>query len=182
MARYVAVEKTKSNQYTFRNLEQVVRRWDHFLSSSLRVNLLYIIVLEANLALVGDSVRAKVIEDHAGRRLAENACETPCAIERGMRILGGKWTGSILWHLKDEPVRFNDLARMIGGASKKMITERLRQLEAQGLITRKVLATAPVSVEYRITPLGETALGCLDALREWSDGLPESIWTATPSS
>ena len=46
-----------------------------------------------------------------------------------MRVLGGKWTGSILWHLRDEPVRFNDLARMIGGASKKMITERLRQLD-----------------------------------------------------
>jgi len=43
-----------------------------------------------------------------------------------MRILGGKWTGSILWKLKDGPVPFNDLARMIGGASKKMIADRLR--------------------------------------------------------
>jgi len=45
-----------------------------------------------------------------------------------MRIIGRKWTGTILWHLKDGPVRFNDLAWMIAGASKKMITERLRQL------------------------------------------------------
>jgi DNA-binding HxlR family transcriptional regulator len=91
-----------------------------------------------------------------------------------MRIIGGKWTGSILWHLQGEPVRFNDLARMVGGASKKMITERLRQLEQQGLVRRKVVDTSPVSVEYSITPLGETALGFLDELRKWSDGLPVS--------
>ena len=64
-------------------------------------------------------MRARVVEDEMGRRTAEEVCTTPCAIERGMRIIGGKWTGSILWHLKDGPVRFNDLARMIGGASKK---------------------------------------------------------------
>ena len=120
-------------------------------------------------------MKARVIEDSQGRRQAEDACSTPCAIERGMRIIGGKWTGSILWHLKDEPVRFNDLARMIGGASKKMITERLRQLETQGLITRRVMDTAPVSVQYQITDLGETALGFLDELRRWSEALPEAV-------
>ena len=89
-----------------------------------------------------------------------------------MRIMGGKWTGSILWHLKDGPVRFNDLARMIGGASKKMITERLRQLEERGLVSREVLDTSPVSVHYEITELGRTALGFLDELRNWSENLP----------
>ena len=118
-------------------------------------------------------MRAQVKEDGRGRRVVEDACLEPCAIERGMRIIGGKWTGSILWHLKDGPVRFNDLSRMIGRASKKMITERLRQLEAQGLVSRHVMETAPVSVEYRLTSFGETALGFLDALREWSDALPE---------
>jgi len=53
---------------------------------------------------------------------------------------------------------------MIAGASKKMISERLRQLEAQGLVERRVMDTAPVSVEYEITPLGRTALEFLDAL------------------
>ena len=118
-------------------------------------------------------MKARVIEDGQGRRIAKDACTSPCAIERGMRIIGGKWTGSILWHLKDEPVRFNDLARMIGGASKKMIAERLRQLEANGLIVREVLQTSPVSVQYSITPLGATALGFLDKLRKWSESLPQ---------
>ena len=102
-------------------------------------------------------------------------CLEPCPIERGMRIIGGKWTGSILWHLKDGPVRFNELSRLIGGASKKMITERLRQLEAQGLITRRVLSTSPVSVEYEITSFGSSAVGFLDALRNWSESLPENL-------
>jgi len=120
-------------------------------------------------------VKARVEEDARGRRHVHDACVEPCAIERGMRIIGGKWTGSILWHLKDGPVRFNDLARMVGGASKKMITERLRQLEVQGLVTREVMDTAPVSVQYQITDLGCTALGFLDELRKWSESLPQSI-------
>ncbi len=119
--------------------------------------------------------KAQVQSDEKGQKTVQNACAEPCAIERGMRILGGKWTGSILWHLKDGPVRFNDLARMIGGASKKMIAERLRQLEEQGLVERRVLDSSPVAVEYAITPLGETALDFLDALRRWSEGLPHSL-------
>ncbi|MFY0610592.1 MAG: helix-turn-helix transcriptional regulator [Hyphomicrobiaceae bacterium] len=120
-------------------------------------------------------MKARVERDDQGRKSVVEACEEPCPIERGMRILGGKWTGSILWHLKDEPVRFNDLARMIGGASKKMITERLRQLEARGLIERRVIDGSPISVEYVITPFGATALDCLDQLRIWSEGLPEEL-------
>ena len=120
-------------------------------------------------------MEAHVIEDGKRRRVVQNACKTPCAIERGMRLIGGKWTGSILWHVKDGPVRFNDLARLIGGASKKMITERLRQLEANGLVKREVIDSAPVSVQYSITPFGESALGFLDELRRWSEGLPSEF-------
>ena len=116
---------------------------------------------------------AYIQEDATGRRQAMNPCDAPCPIERGMRIIGGKWTGSILWHLKDEPVRFNDLARLVRGASKKMIVERLRQLETQGLVTRTVKETAPVSVHYAITPVGQSALKFLDELRQWSESLPD---------
>ncbi len=115
---------------------------------------------------------ALIREDQNGRKTVDNSCASPCAIERGMRIVGGKWTGSILWHLKDGPVRFNDLSRMIGGASKKMIAERLRQLEAQGLVRRQVVETKPLAVMYDITEFGCTALGFLDELRQWSEGLP----------
>jgi len=113
------------------------------------------------------------LETVGKRRVVLEACTEPCPIERGMRILGGKWTGSLLWHLKDGPVRFNDLSRMLGGASKKMVAERLKQLEERGLVTRTVLQTAPVSVEYEITEFGATALKFLDELRVWSENLPQ---------
>ena len=115
------------------------------------------------------------IEDDGRRRVVHDPCATPCAIERGMRIVGGKWTGSILWHLKDGPVRFNDLSRLVGGASRKMIADRLRQLEGRGLVRREVHATAPVSVTYEITEFGRTALGVLDELRRWSESLPDDL-------
>ena len=114
-------------------------------------------------------MKARVEEDQHGRRTVAEPCSQPCAIEQGMRVLGGKWTGSILWHLRGEPVRFNDLARMINGASKKMISERLRHLEAHGLIQRDVMSTAPVTVQYSITGYGRTALAVLDTLKEWSE-------------
>ncbi|MEM7569077.1 MAG: helix-turn-helix domain-containing protein, partial [Pseudomonadota bacterium] len=95
-------------------------------------------------------------------------CLEPCDIEKGMRVLGGKWTASILWHLKDAPVRFNDMARMIGGASKKMISERLRHLEEHGLITREVSSKAPLAVQYAITDHGLKAIKVLTVLRDWS--------------
>lgn len=118
---------------------------------------------------------ARIRQGPGGRKIVANACVEPCAIERGMRIIGGKWTGSILWHLKDGPVRFNDLSRMIGGASKKMITERLRQLEAQGLIRREVVDTKPISVRYEITDFGRTAIGFLNQLRRWTESLPTDL-------
>lgn len=120
-------------------------------------------------------MKAQLKTDSRGRRIVKDACAEPCPIERGMRFIGGKWTGSILWHLKDGPVRFNDLARMIGGASKKMITDRLRQLADQGLVTRTVLDTSPVTVQYEITEFGRSALHILEGLRVWSEALPDHL-------
>lgn len=86
-----------------------------------------------------------------------------------MRVLGGKWTGSVLWQLKDGPVRFNELARQLGGASKKMVDQRLKELEAQGLIRRLVLSTRPIAVAYEITATGSSALEVLKQLRDWTE-------------
>lgn len=120
-------------------------------------------------------MRAKIDIGERGKRQVRNPCTTPCAIERGMRVIGGKWTGSILWHLRDGPVRFNDLARMISGASKKMITDRLRRLVAQGLVSREVQSSTPIMVHYALTPLGATALEFLDQIRDWSERLPADV-------
>ena len=104
-----------------------------------------------------------------GRKQAVEPCLRPCPIERGMRVLGGKWKGSILWHVKDGPVRFNDLARQLGGASKKMVAQRLDEMERVGLVKREVISTKPVAVAYEITDFGRTAIGFLEALKDWSE-------------
>ena len=102
------------------------------------------------------------------RKIVRDPCLEPCPIERGMRIVGGKWTGSILWHLQDTPVRFNDLARQLGGASKKVITQRLRDMERNQLVKRKVLRPKPIAVTYEITEFGRTALKFLEELKQWT--------------
>lgn len=120
--------------------------------------------------------------DARGRRHVANPCAAPCPIERGMRVLGGKWTGSILWHLRSGPVRFNDLCRLISGASKKMVAERLRHLEAHGLVCRAVQRTSPPSVHYTLTEAGHAALAALDSLRRWAEGLPGPEADAGPDA
>ncbi|WP_394175211.1 winged helix-turn-helix transcriptional regulator [Thalassotalea litorea] len=111
-----------------------------------------------------------VVETNSkGQKTVKNACLEPCAIEKGMRLIGGKWKGSIIYHLKDEPVRFNDLARMLGGASKKMVDQRLKELEQEGMIVRKVLSERPIAVTYELTEFGRSALDILEQLRVWSE-------------
>lgn len=113
--------------------------------------------------------KAAVKTDSYGRKSVINVCNEPCSIEKGMRLIGGKWTGSIIFHLKDGPVRFNDLNRMLGGASKKMIDQRLKELESRGMVIRTVINDRPVAVTYELTEFGKTALSVLDGLRIWSE-------------
>lgn len=114
-------------------------------------------------------MESSIKTDSKGRKKVLNACLEPCSIEKGMRLIGGKWKGSIIYHLKDGPVRFNDLARMLGGATKKMVDQRLKELEHEGMVLRKVLSDRPVAVTYELTEFGRSALSILDALRIWSE-------------
>jgi len=103
------------------------------------------------------------------RKTITDGCTEPCPIERGMRIIGGKWKGSILWHLQKGPVRFNDLARQLGGASKKMVNQRLKEMEQIGLIKRRVISTRPIAVAYEITEFGRSSLAILEQLKDWAE-------------
>ena len=103
------------------------------------------------------------------REKINSIIDEPCAIESGMRLIGGKWKASIIYHLKDEPVRFNDLARMLGGASKKIVDQRLKELESEGIVLRKVVSERPIAVTYELTEFGRTALHILEKLRIWSE-------------
>lgn len=113
---------------------------------------------------------AKLTTARDGRRkTVRDECDHPCAIERGMRVIGGKWKGSILWHLRAQPVRFNDLDRLLSGVSKKMLTQRLREMEDDGLLIRHVVCERPIAVTYEITDFGRSALGVLETLMAWSE-------------
>lgn len=114
-------------------------------------------------------LESSIKTDSKGRKKVLNACTEPCAIEKGMRLIGGKWKGSIIYHLKDEPVRFNDLSRMLGGATKKMVDQRLKELEQEGMVIRKVISDRPVAVTYELTEFGRSALNILEELRQWSE-------------
>jgi DNA-binding HxlR family transcriptional regulator len=70
--------------------------------------------------------------------------------------------------IRDKPRRFNALRRDIEGVTQKMLSQTLKQMERDGLITRTVLPTMPVSVEYAITPLGQTLAAVLDGLQLWA--------------
>jgi len=114
-------------------------------------------------------VESVVKTDSKGRKKVLNPCTEPCAIEKGMRLIGGKWKASILWHLKDEPVRFNDLTRMLGGASKKMVDQRLKELEAENMVIREVINDRPIAVTYQLSDFGRSALCILERLKDWSE-------------
>jgi DNA-binding HxlR family transcriptional regulator len=75
----------------------------------------------------------------------------------------------ILLLVRDEPMRFNALRRTIEGISQKMLSQVLKSLERDGLIKRRVFPTVPVTVEYSITPLGQTLATAVDPLRDWAE-------------
>ena len=78
-------------------------------------------------------------------------------------------------YLQDRPRRFNELQRIITGISQKMLTQTLRSLERDGLVTRTIYPEVPPRVEYALTALGETLIGPLVALRTWAESNIEAV-------
>jgi DNA-binding HxlR family transcriptional regulator len=90
-----------------------------------------------------------------------------CPIDIALNMISGKWKLAILWHLTREVVRFNELQRRLTGISQKTLTQQLRELEADGLISRKVYPEIPPKVEYHLSELGETFIPVLNSLCQW---------------
>jgi DNA-binding HxlR family transcriptional regulator len=95
--------------------------------------------------------------------------ETLCPVfHRAVELIGRRWSGAILRVLLDGAERFSDIAAAIPGLTDRMLSERLKELEAEGILTRTVVPETPVRVEYQLTPKGR-ALGCvLDAIGAWA--------------
>ena len=92
------------------------------------------------------------------------ACPTRQLLDR----ISNKWVVLVLGLLADGPKRFNALRRSIDGISQKMLTQTLRGLEGDGLVTRRVFATVPVTVEYELTALGRSLNEAVTPLTEWA--------------
>ena len=91
-----------------------------------------------------------------------------CPIEYAVSLLSGKYKLRILHALiKESPKRFKVLEREITGISPTMLTSQLRELEADGLISREIFATVPPTVEYRLTAFGQTTLPMMQSIKEW---------------
>ncbi|WP_425075030.1 winged helix-turn-helix transcriptional regulator [Sagittula sp. S175] len=101
-----------------------------------------------------------------------------CPIRDVLALVGQKWTLLILIALEAEPRRFSALQRVVGDISKRMLTQTLRDLERDGLISRAVFPTKPPSVEYDLTDLGRSALAPIAALKDWANDNHPSIRAA----
>ena len=93
--------------------------------------------------------------------------EPDCPIKTTLDVIGGKWKPLILFFLKGGPKRFSDLRRSVADVTQKMLTDRLRELEQDGIVHREVYAQVPPKVEYSLTAYGKTLLPVLKAMAAW---------------
>ncbi|QLH43150.1 MAG: winged helix-turn-helix transcriptional regulator [Coxiellaceae bacterium] len=101
------------------------------------------------------------------RSRRSSRCHPACAVEAALDVIGNKWKGVILYHLLDGTKRFNELRRLIPGVTQRMLTLQLRELEADGVISRQVYPQVPPKVEYSMTEYGKSLSPILLSLREW---------------
>ncbi|WP_181357403.1 winged helix-turn-helix transcriptional regulator [Stenomitos frigidus] len=90
-----------------------------------------------------------------------------CPVEVTLRRIGGKWKSVILWWLRHNPKSFGELKSLIPGISSKVLTQQLRELEADGLVHREAYREVPRRVEYSTTSFGETLTPLLELMCEW---------------
>jgi DNA-binding HxlR family transcriptional regulator len=91
-----------------------------------------------------------------------------CPVEQTLDVVGGRWKAILLFHLITTPIlRFGELRRRIPGATQRMLTLQLRELERDGCIERKVYPEVPLRVEYSVTPFGRTLEPVVKALCFW---------------
>lgn len=98
------------------------------------------------------------------------AGETHCPVEAAIGLIGGKYKALILWKLTGSTLRFSQLRKEVPGATPKMLTRQLRELEADGLVRREVFPVVPPKVEYSLTEFGESIRPVLESMYEWGTG------------
>lgn len=96
-------------------------------------------------------------------------CSPGCPVEGVLNLIDGKWKGVILYHLMSGTLRFSEIRRKLINVTQRMLTNQLRELEADGLIVRKVYAEVPPKVEYSLSDRGRSLEPVISALKAWGD-------------
>ena len=92
-----------------------------------------------------------------------------CPVNATLNVIGGKWKPLVLYFISVDVNRFGKLQKMMPNCSKRMLTTQLRELEADGIINRKVYAEVPPKVIYSLTPLGESVIPIFRAMGDWAE-------------
>lgn len=100
-------------------------------------------------------------------------CSDGCPVEAALEQISGKWKGLVVYHLMDETLRFNALKRRLGNVTQRSLTKQLRELEANGIVHRKVFAVVPPRVDYSLTAKGKDLRDIMAALHAWGTRFPE---------
>lgn len=95
--------------------------------------------------------------------------QTDCPVTRCLAAIGGKWKPVILFCISNGVDRFGAMRRAIPAVTKQMLTQQLREMEADGLLTRTVYAEVPPRVDYALTEHGKSLLPVVDAMRAWGE-------------
>ncbi len=95
------------------------------------------------------------------------ATRRSCPAESTVELIGGRWKIVILWYLFQGVKRFSELQRALRGVSQKVLTQQLRDMERNGLVTRTIYAQVPPKVEYSLTPLGLSLKPVVEAIHQW---------------
>ena len=111
-------------------------------------------------------------------RVAYDAYIAACPTHHLLARISDKWVSLILCALAGGPMRYSDLGRKIAGVSQKMLTQTLRTLERDGLLTRTVTPSVPVRVDYELTPLGQSLLPVMAAIKAWAESHIEEVEAA----
>ncbi|WP_063060537.1 winged helix-turn-helix transcriptional regulator [Nocardia sienata] len=104
-----------------------------------------------------------------------------CTVEAAMEVVGGKWKMAIVNHLFDGTLRFGELRRAMPTITQRMLTRQLRELEADGLVSRTVYAEVPPRVEYDLTELGVSLRPVAGLLGSWGEQYRRRTVGTTPS-
>jgi DNA-binding HxlR family transcriptional regulator len=97
------------------------------------------------------------------------------AFHRAVELIGRRWTGVILRAMFSGASRFSDISATVPGLSDRLLSERLKELEAEGIVRRTVVPTTPVQVEYALTAKGLALNEVMSAISEWAETWPPRI-------